>query len=277
MRISCIALLCPLLSSCIVIPTSFDSPLPREKIEPIKIGVSNKTSIRELLGEPDVTRDNQRIWLYSKGKLFALVLPLYGSSGFDIREYEWLFLRFDQQGNLIEKELNHDKKGCTQSGYCLHDGWVRYKGVANLLHSHTMLLQPSNTPYLSALPPGYCHLYIYGTGTSMWIHNSRTSSIKINDFGPIVIDIETYAHLVVPAGKIKITFFGASVFTIIPGKSEFDCESKQTKYLGLYTTMKDAPFRGKDAGPDPNHLSIFELRPEVAIEEIKNRNLIVNP
>ncbi|MDH5369290.1 MAG: hypothetical protein OEW99_04655 [Gammaproteobacteria bacterium] len=263
-----------------VIPTSLAPPIPRDKLVSIQLNVSDKNSIVKLLGNPDVKRNNGSIWIYAKGQRAAMLFMVSpgGGGGTYMRSYEWLFLRFDKNNKLIDKELIDDKYGCTKSGYCLHKGWLPQKGMSEykLFNDRTILLQPPAADNLKSIQSGYCRLYIYSTGISNWLLRDWGMSVNVNNIGPIVIDKSTFTYIDLPAGEITITLTGGQQYTIITGDSSFECGATQNKFLGLYLAIKDAPFRNNDI-PDPHHLNIFEVDSDVASKEIKNRKLIVSP
>jgi len=280
-RFTYITLVTILLTSCMVVPTSLETPLPHNEIDSLQLNVSDKQSIAQLLGNPNVKRDDGNTWIYARSVRTAMifVISTTGSDGAYVRNYEWLFLRFDERTKLIEKELIEDKYGCTKSGYCLHKGWLPHKGMSeyNLPDDRTILLQPKTVRNNPSIQSGHCRVYIYSTGISNWLLRNWDISINVNNIGPIVIDKDTYTYIDLPSGKITITLTHGRPNTIITGNSSFECTPIQKKYLGLHLLIKDEPFRSNNDIPDPHHLKIYEIDTELASKEIKNRMLIVNP
>ena len=102
--------------------------MPKDKLASLPLYITHKEDIDELLGNNAIKRDNGSIVIHSKGEDAAYIFvpdkhTLIGR--IEIKDYEWLFLRFDRDGYLIEKELVEAKNGCTTSGYCIEKGWVK--------------------------------------------------------------------------------------------------------------------------------------------------------
>lgn len=275
------------LSGCLVIPTSATPPLNREKIEKIQINVTNKQAITNIFGEPDVIRDNESIWIYSKVKDTSIVVMIYPPGGFTTQDYEWLFLRFDKNKNLIEKEFIEDEDGCTKSGYCLHEGWVRTRDGYRLFNHKTILLVPKQNQILRDLEQGHCRYFLYDIGKMNWkgvFLYWPINSVNINDHGPFVLDKDTFTYVDLPEGNVVFSpGEGQEDARIDYGShaAEFDCQDGQTKYLGISKTDKDGFFKStsdkSESSGVKKYINIFEIDPVIAKEEIKKRKLVVNP
>lgn len=112
-----------LLSACIYIPAIEPEPYKDVNLDSIDLGKSTRADIVKLLGEPDITRRDDSIWIYGQdrdvGFLILLLKP--GYAGF-MRDFQFLVFEFNQDYvksfDLVEEGL-----GCSTSGICLAAGW----------------------------------------------------------------------------------------------------------------------------------------------------------
>ena len=313
MRLMYLAFFYLLLTGCMVIPISLSPLLPKKNIDAIHVNVTNKQEVSKLLGSPDVKRDSDNIWIYSKGKQVAEAGLLMSTVSIPIMKYKWLFLQFNKKGYVIEKELINDENGCTKSGYCLYSGWYAIKrpkwnsrDVWKLINERVILLMPQQKQRLPELKQGNCRYFLYDIG-----HASRTRiswwlipyskwwkfiSININDQGPYTIDYsDTFSYVDLPAGKVTFSYVNIPTYKMrrLPAEkledyvqindesdnSISECIAGQTKYLRMSLILK--PGKHKLDKSDPERLKIdinlFEVDPIEAKEVLKKRKLIVQP
>lgn len=276
MRFIAVILLCGFsLAGCLVIPTSVKTPLPHDKIDNLQLHNSSRESVLQVMGKPEVSRDGGRVWLYSSGHLVAIMLAISNTGGgANVYAHEWLFLRFDNDGKLVEKELVGEKHGCTQSGYCLQGGWYREKGQYHLMDSMTVLSQSTTAQDVPPVREGECRLYLYYVGQENRLLPRYKTSIMINHAGPYTSDEHTYVRLDIPAGRFTVSLPKAQKHRVMSEINTFDCPAGQQRYYGISLTIDDEIFK-KVFRPD--YLQMFTVAPTVAIKTLRQRRMTVNP
>lgn len=277
-----------LLSGCLVIPTTVTTPLPHGEIDSIQIHKSDKSSVSRLFGEPDVKRDAGNIWIYSGGQKSAVFVMLIDNFPSDnLYNYEWLFLRFDKQGRVAEKELVEEKEGCTKSGYCLSGYWREKNGKYHLVDKSTLLYQETVNQDVPAVAPGYCRLYLYYVpGENDSFLSRHMIAVKINDSQPVILDANTYARLDITAGQFSVSLPGHGEIDWsyalkdlhrrreIRNNRAFTCPDRQSRYYGLSLTI-DEQLPNKKLEPDI--IDISEVDKVKAKTSIQERESIENP
>lgn len=296
MRLIYLLIITTVLSGCISVPTTLNkySQLEDKPLKKININHISQKEVMNLLGKPDVIRDKDKIWIYSGGKdvgFTVFIFPPLG--GINHERIKWLFLRFNEKGTLIEKEIMDSRYGCTKSNFCLPKlhaadiGWKRLKGEREwrLINNKTIILAPNeNNDNIPVLENDYCRYFIYGVddrNLRFFIYDIGFTLI-INGNGPYRLNFQTYTYVDLPSGKMSLQIEIEDIDKpthINNGKNIelFPCNAGETRYLSLRFTNNKKLEKFKQA------VNIFEVEPTSANKILKPgwgwapRKLIVNP
>jgi hypothetical protein len=170
------------LSGCVPIPWKSDQPrFSEQELKTFTLGVSTREDVQAALGKPDLTRRDNRLWIYGweqhHGKLAGVTivgnpplvgpvpvwLPLYSS-------YHVLFITFDATGALRgidlkggEMDWKYGSESCRQDGVCARD-WKYFAGSARLDDSVTIITASHREDdHAKHFVPGIttCGVYLY--------------------------------------------------------------------------------------------------------------------
>jgi hypothetical protein len=97
-------------AGCVYIPTVPEkNPFPADLNTSIKVGVTTKEELRNILGEPDSTRQNNSVYIYANSQKIGWIIPLIptymGPDALDYNRNHLLIIQFTNDG--IVKEINH--------------------------------------------------------------------------------------------------------------------------------------------------------------------------
>jgi hypothetical protein len=265
------------------------SQLDDKPLNKININQISKQETMSLLGKPDVIRNNGKIWIYSGGKDVAFTLFILPQGGlYDHKRIRWLFLRFNEQDRLAEKEMVDSMHGCTKSHYCLPDwpniGWRRIKEEWRLINNKTILLIPEdNKDKIPVVGNDHCRYFLYGMDDRDWIifRGDDGFTLYINGYGPYRLNFRTFTYIDLPAGNMSLKITDIDKPTNINnGKNiaYYQCNAGETRYLSLRFTNKKKTDEFKQS------VNFIEVEPDSADKIlIKSqifkppRQLIVNP
>jgi hypothetical protein len=183
------------LSGCII-PSFSKEPYQEEEIRQVHPGETSREAIVKLFGQPDVTRENDTIWIYGKVRTAAILL---GKGFAIISDFQFLAVEFEQ--NVVKSfELVEDAYGCSSTGICMPHGFsvrgnVRYTLTPDL----TVIASKREDDQLAKRfqsVSGQCSIYIY--------QKYPVARVAVHSFRNVLIDYNSYLlFLLVYAGKHK--------------------------------------------------------------------------
>jgi hypothetical protein len=123
------------LGGCFAIPTPYhptDDPNVPGKIpdvaelagsarsdRPVKVDVSTKVDVRQVLGEPSAVSNDQRVWVYAQAMSSGWGFNFIGFPGIGTLQQrtQYVRLRFDQRDVLREESVSHGESRAANLGY----------------------------------------------------------------------------------------------------------------------------------------------------------------
>jgi len=232
-----------LLSGCVTFPILEKTKYPSDKTSFIKQNITNQDEILNQLGEPDVIRKNNSIWLYGDSHAESLFF-VFGEIGI-VRNYRWIFIQFD--GELVKNvEFFNEPYGCTTTDICLTTAWVLSDSDGNpiMTNDTTALLAPLKNHELTKKPlnPGSMEcgviLYINNLTDKMtryiYSHIGRTQLSIIDTNIHLVINEGGYAFLKVQPGVHRVEINNSFMKQAEPSSSiNISCTSGEIIFLEI--------------------------------------------
>jgi hypothetical protein len=265
-------------------PLSGCAPVPivREYEEPERIslfdlngftiGVTTRQDVQKTIGKPDLRRYNDRLWIYGwAGKSPLLTMQAYTA--------RVLFIEFDEEGVLIDIDLEEGEEACRDDGICIRHWEITEKEWGTYVVHWLMIWRLSETRTIVTAPDkenerirnyepdeGVCGLYVFGD----------ISRFAIGDYKDITTDGDTYAFFELKSGKQEIfVYLGllTSAFdnpNDVPLINEFECGSGNNVYINV-----NKKYIWKRLGLFPSGLewNVTFLPPEVGRDKIKKSRL----
>lgn len=200
------------LAGCIPVPVPWveDPAHHRDIVESLQIGTADRDRVVKALGEPLMTREGGRYFVYrwreDRGKLIALwLLPMgpYDLGALYKKRYV-LFLEFDSQGMLRAREFGTPVAG---KGRGMDDSWYAYCTANGLClrnsEEHVLMASPAAARLLP-MPRGVdggCLLHVWPAATG-WV---ATDGLSVALAEPPSLEHAwlppgTFAAFAVPAG-----------------------------------------------------------------------------
>lgn len=154
-------------------PSVFEKPFKEETKASIKVGVTTKEEVSNMLGSPDAIRGNGSIYIYAKPYIymkFFLFAGLSHGSGRDFQNSHLLIVQFDKDG--VVKNFDHiaGDHGKTQNGIYVADAGLR----ASVSKFYGTVYTPAYAP-ISQMLVLYSPVDIEQRAKEFWIPDGKSA------------------------------------------------------------------------------------------------------
>jgi hypothetical protein len=165
-------------------------------------GACSREEILELLGEPDIARDQDKVWLYGDPRSTALIFAMYGIS--EIIDYQYLLLEFEKD-QLKNVEVIEQHLGCSSTGTCITwDVYEKNSDKTALAKETIVSTKGRKDIEAKRYPthPGRCSFYMYTPNSGLY---ALLTGVDIGFLKDVRLDRKTYMNVHLDPGEYRVT------------------------------------------------------------------------
>jgi hypothetical protein len=274
------------ISGCLYVPWFGSKPHADDALAQVLTGETTRAEVLEIFGEPDVSREQGKLWIYENGKitgaLIAVPIPVPGAGAVGTAAFLKQFE--DLQSLLVEFEndtvkhfrILEEEYGCYSNDICLISGWALRAYPPYLIPKMASITSIGSDDQLAKRfngIPGRCSIYIYSIGR-FWKEYPGLISLESIELAPL--NLEGYLHVGLQPGKMKISVF-ASGLNYVGGDIARYLDDIDVMCTGGSVFFVEVDYRMGRPGKYKTSANTRIVSSDLGKEAILGRNLLILP
>jgi hypothetical protein len=292
-----------LTNGCVMLPIPWPASkahVTEEQTAALEPTVVNRDAVRAALGDADLRRDHDRLWIYGsyekQGKLVVLG-PTFGGMGPLQSSHHVLFLEFDDRGVLASSAWGQSAgKGeerdvfCTEAQLCI-EGWHRESVASGLFvydekewldDANTAVFRKGDPPAQTPVPPDACRLVAIADEEwmneikSWYLRTGFLFRLDVGWSGFVYLPRSTVAMIDLDPGRhhLSAPYVSYQDFDCPPGQTVavrlgYAYKYKKVWFLGLQPDYGSPPIQIKATPLDESELAAALGRPRLILPDIQ--------